>query len=455
MALAKFPDNFLWGASTSAYQYEGAYNADGKGPSVQDTVTPPAGTADFMLTSDGYHRYPEDFKLFGDLGLRSYRFSIAWSRLFPAGTGTVNQAGLDYYQNVLNELKKYDITPVVTLFHFDLPAALEKQGGWANRATIKAFVDYAKTVLDRFSPQIVYYQTINEQNSMAQGMLRAALAGHGALKDVAQANHNMFVAAAEVITYAHEHHPEIKIGPAPNLVAVYPLTPRPADVLAANTYDALRNQLFADVTILGRYNHVAWHFFRQYGATPDMAPDDMAIIAAAHPDLLYFNYYNTETVRANDPGDTLPFTPVRNPFLHHTQFGWDIDPVGFRTTMRQLYDRYDLPLMITENGLGAHDHPAADGQVHDPYRIQYLNDHIYQMRLAIGEGIPVIGYHIWSAVDLVSTHEGFTKRYGLIYVDRGEDNASGTLARTPKDSFGWYRDVIAQNGANVTGPYKK
>jgi 6-phospho-beta-glucosidase len=213
--------------------------------------------------------------------------------------------------------------------------------------------------------------------------------------------------------------------------------------------------LFGDVTILGHYNHVAWHLFEQFHATPEIAADDMATIAAAHPDLLYFNYYNTETIRAAEPGSTLPFKKVINPFLDQTEFGWDLDPAGFRLTLRQLYDRYNLPMIITENGLGAHDTLTADGKVHDPYRIKYLNDHIYQMRLAIGEGIPVIGYHVWSAIDLVSTHEGFTKRYGFIYVDRGETNDSGTLKRYKKDSFDWYKDVIAHNGDNVTGPVKK
>lgn len=455
MALADFPHDFLWGASTSAYQYEGAYNEDGKGLSVQDVATPPAGTANFQLTSDGYHRYPEDFALFGEMGMKSYRFSIAWTRIFPNGTGEVNQAGLDYYQHVLDELKKYHIEPVATLFHFDLPAALQKQGGWANRATIEAFVNYAKVVLDHFSPQITYYQTINEQNMLFQGAVFAAFKGHGTFKDAVQANHNMFVAAAKVITYAHENHPEIKIGPAPNLVAIYPLTARPEDVLAANTYDSIRNLLFGDVTILGRYNHVAWHLFKQFHAAPDLAPDDMATIAAAHPDLLYFNYYNSETVRAADSGDMLPFKKVLNPFINQNEFGWDIDPEGFRVTLRQLYDRYNLPMIITENGLGAHDTLTDDGQVHDPYRIKYLNDHIYQMRLAIGEGIPVIGYHPWSAIDLVSTHQGFVKRYGFIYVDRGEENNSGTLKRYKKDSFAWYKNVIAHNGDNVTGPMEK
>lgn len=455
MALADFPKDFLWGASTSAYQYEGAYNTDGKGLSVQDVATPPAGTADFKITSDGYHHYPEDISLYGEMGFKSYRFSIAWTRIYPNGAGEVNQAGLDYYQDVLDQLKAQHIEPVATLFHFDLPAALQKQGGWANRATIDAFVQYAKTVLDHFSPQITYYQTINEQNMLFAGMLAAALKGKMTLQEVAQANHNMFVAAAKVMIYAHAHHPEIKIGPAPNLVAVYPLTPRPEDALAANVYDSVRNLLFGDVTILGHYNHVAWHLFEQFHATPKIAADDMATIAAAHPDLLYFNYYNTETIRAAEPGSTLPFKKVINPFLDQTEFGWDLDPAGFRLTLRQLYDRYNLPMIITENGLGAHDTLTADGKVHDLYRIKYLNDHIYQMRLAIGEGIPVIGYHVWSAIDLVSTHEGFTKRYGFIYVDRGETNDSGTLKRYKKDSFDWYKDVIAHNGDNVTGPVKK
>lgn len=443
-----FNKNFLWGASTSAYQYEGATSVDGKGPSVQDMMAAPDGKSDFNVASDGYHRIEEDVRLFQEAGFKSYRFSIAWSRLYPEGTGELNQAGLDWYLHLLDLLEAAHIEPVVTLYHFDLPAALQEKGGWADRATIDAFMTYVQTVFEVFGTRVTYYQTVNEQNMLFLMTINQAMKGDGDFQAVLQGNHNLFVAGAKAISYAHSHYPHIKIGPAPNLVAVYPLTPKPEDAMAAATYDAVRNLLFSDMAVFGRYNQTALTLFRSLGLHIDITPEDEAALAVAKPDILYFNFYNSETVEAGTGGPLpLPFNKVPNPTVPQTEFGWDIDPLGFRLTLRQLWDRYHVPLMITENGLGAHD-TVVDGAVHDAYRIDYLKDHVRQMREAVDEGIDVVGYHIWSAVDLVSTHEGFEKRYGLIYVDRDEHN-EGSMDRLKKDSFTWFKELIETNGEQL------
>ncbi|WP_246287266.1 glycoside hydrolase family 1 protein [Lacticaseibacillus absianus] len=440
-----FADGFLWGASTSAYQYEGATTVDGKGPSVQDTATLAGGLSDFAQGSDGYHRIDEDVALFQQMGLKAYRFSVAWTRLYPDGVH-FNAAGLDWYLHLLDQLQAAGIEPLVTLYHFDLPAALAAKGGWADRATIDAYLTYVRTVFDAFGQRVTYYQTVNEQNMVLAGALQQVQAGTLSLQDAVQGNHHLFVAGAAAINLAHAQYPHIKIGPAPNLVAVYPLTPTPVDALAADTYDALRNLMFGDMAAWGRYNQTALATLASAGVHVTITPDDAAMLAAATPDLLYFNYYNSEVVQAATNGP-LPFKKVPNPTVPQTEFGWDIDPLGFYLTLRQLWDRYRLPLMVTENGLGAHDTVVA-GQVDDPARIAYLREHIAAMARAVADGVTVLGYNVWSAVDVVSTHEGFAKRYGLIHVDRDEQG-QGSFDRLPKASFDWYRRVIASNGATL------
>ncbi|WP_225047949.1 glycoside hydrolase family 1 protein [Lacticaseibacillus kribbianus] len=430
-----FPAQFLWGAATSAYQYEGAATADGKKPSVQDAVSDL-----FKTASDGYHHAEEDVALMAELGLRAYRFSVAWSRIYPDGV-TLNPAGLAYYQHLLDLLEAAHITPVVTLYHFDLPQALAEAGGWANRDTIAAYQRFAHTVFEAFGTRVTYYQTVNEQNMLLMMSLKQALAGQGTVQDALQGNHHLFVAGALAIQDAHAHFPHILIGPAPNLVAVYPLSPKPEDALAANTYDALRNLLFSDMAGFGRYNPTALAVLAAAGITLNVTEEDRAVLAQARPDLLYFNYYNSEVVTA--ASGPLPFRKVPNPETPQTAYGWDIDPLGLRITLRQLWDRYRLPLMITENGLGAQD-ALEGGAVHDQARIAYLRAHLQQVGQAIDEGIHVVGYNVWSAIDLVSTHDGFEKRYGLVYV--AQDAAR---TRTRKDSFAWYQGVIASDGETL------
>ncbi|MEU2686879.1 glycoside hydrolase family 1 protein [Streptomyces hygroscopicus] len=465
--LRPFPGDFLWGASTSAYQVEGAWNEDGKGPSVIDThVKRPEGVADFTVASDHYHRYAEDVALFAELGLRAYRFSIAWTRIVPDGDGEVNRAGIAFYHQLIDELRSKDIEPIVTLYHFDLPAALDERGGWSNRATVDAFVRYARILFEEFGDKVRYWLTINEQNMMilhGRAIGTTGRSGEASKRVIYQQNHNMFLAQARAMALCHETLPEAKIGPAPNIVSVYPATCAPEDVIAADNWDAIRNLLYLDLAVHGSYHPLAWAYLVERGWEPEIADGDLETLTNAKPDFIAFNYYSTQTVgasrgdasdlqlRGGDQqivrGEIGLYRAAKNEHLPTNAFGWEIDPVGFRTTMRRLWDRYRLPLIITENGLGAYDE-LVDGRVRDDYRIDYLRRHIEQIQLAISDGVDVFGYCPWTAIDVVSTHQGISKRYGFIHVNRDE-NDPRDLARTKKDSFHWYRGIIAGNGADL------
>jgi len=461
--LKDFPKDFLWGGSTSAYQVEGAWNEDGKGPSVIDMANVVDGTTDFNVTSDHYHHYKEDVALFAELGLKAYRFSIAWTRIFPEGEGQVNPKGIAFYDDLINELIEHGIEPIVTMYHFDLPYALQEKGGWSNRVTIDAFAHYSKTLFEAYGDRVKYWLTINEQNMMilngrSIGTMDAD--GGNTLQDLYQQNHHMLVAQARAMTLCHDILPYAKIGPAPNISVIYPASSKPEDVLAANTFSALRNWLYLDMAVYGRYNPTAWHFLEERQATPVIEEGDMTVLAQGKPDFIAFNYYNSQTV-SQSTGDASDINPTgdqqitigaigaykgaKNDHLLKSEFGWEIDPVGFRTTMREIYERYALPLIVTENGLGAFDQVSETGEVNDDYRIEYLAEHIHQVQLAINDGVNVFGYSPWSAIDLVSTHQGCSKRYGFIHVDRDEFDLK-TLKRTKKKSFYWYQSLIAKNG---------
>lgn len=467
-----FPKDFLWGASTSAYQVEGASLEDGKGPSCQDVKQVPAGTSDLKVCADQYHRYKEDIKLMAEMGFKTYRFSIAWSSILPNGTGEINQKGIDYYNNVINECLKYGIEPLVTMFHFDMPAALDERGSWGNPESVKWFVDFAAILFENFGDRVKYWLTINEQNVLTLsgpviGTLHLPEGCTNVLKEIYQQNHHMLVAQAKAMCLCHEMLPGAKIGPAPNISLVYPASCKPEDILAAQNFNAIRNWLYLDMAVYGIYNAIVWSYLKDHDATPTFAPGDEEAMKNAHPDFIGFNYYNTATVEAADfdaltetadatlgdqqSGRAIPgvFRQIHNPNLPKTQFGWEIDPVGFRATTREMYSRYHLPLLVTENGLGAYDTLTEDGRIHDEYRIKYYQDHIAQIQKSITDGTEFLGYCPWSAVDLISTHEGMVKRYGFIYVDRDEFDLK-TLDRFKKDSFYWYKRVIASNGEDLS-----
>lgn len=463
--LDAFANDFLWGASTSAYQVEGAWNEDGKGPSVIDMAAVVEGTTDFKVSSDHYHHYKEDVKLFAELGLKAYRFSIAWTRIFPNGDGEINMKGIEFYNNLINELVAHGIVPIVTMYHFDLPYALAEKGGWSNRATADAFANYSKTLYEHFGDRVTYWLTINEQNMM---ILHGDVIGTSVhaddtanpLQDLYQQNHHMLLAQAKAMVLCHQMLPTAKIGPAPNISSIYPASSKPQDILAASNCSAIRNWLYLDMAVYGRYNNIAWSYLKERNALPNIAEGDMQIMANAKPDFIAFNYYSSTTVAAstgdNDKnstgdqqilvGESGMYKGESNPHLGVNEFGWEIDPIGFRNTFREIYERYALPLIVTENGLGAFDKVEQDGSINDDYRINYLAQHIEQIQLAITDGVDVFGYCPWSAIDLVSTHQGCSKRYGFIHVDREEFDLK-ELKRSKKKSFSWYQQLIRSNSS--------
>lgn len=462
-----FPKDFLWGASTSAYQVEGAFNEDGKGLSVQDVSKHPEGTTDFKVTSDFYHNYKEDIKLFSEMGFKAFRFSIAWTRILPNGIGEINEKGIKFYDNLIDELLSYGIEPIVTMYHFDLPVEIEKKGGWSRRETIDDFENYAKILFERFGDKINYWLTINEQNMMIlHGSVLGITGDNGENpgKKAYQQNHHMLLAQAKAMKLCHNMCPKAKIGPAPNISCVYPATSKPEDALAASNFSSIRNWLYLDAAVFGRYNSTAWSYMEEKGCTPVIEEGDMDILKDAHPDFIAFNYYASATVaesirdKTNDKPKFVVnidqqasfeelgvVKGITNPNLEKNEFGWEIDPVGFRNTLRELNERYDLPLIVTENGLGAFDKLEDGDIVNDDYRIDFLRKHIEQGKLAINDGVKFFGYCPWSAIDLVSTHEGCSKRYGFVYVNRDEFDLKD-LRRIKKKSFYWYKDVIKNNG---------
>lgn len=465
--LLDFPQDFLWGASTSAYQVEGGWNADGKSPSIIDMYEHPAGYADFTVASDHYHRFEEDIALFAQMGLKAYRFSIAWTRILPNGTGEVNRAGVEHYRAVIRACRKYDIEPIVTMYHFDLPWCLEQQGGWLNRATIDAFEAYCRVLFEEYGDEVKYWLTINEQNTMILHPGAIGLPKGGVLpsrRELYQMNHHMMLAQARVMKLCHAMCPQAKIGPALNLTAMYPETCRPEDAIAAHNWEVLRCWNFADVPVFGWYHPLAVRYLEDRGLMPDVQPSDRETLSGAHPDFIAMNYYSTATIaasrgdasdvsaRAGDQqimlGEEGVYRAAENPYVGKTKYGWVIDPTGFRYTLRKVCERYHLPILITENGIGAPDVLEDDGSIHDPYRIEFYEQHLHAMREAITDGVQMMGYCPWSALDVVSTHQGYAKRYGFIYVDRDEQDCR-SMRRLPKDSFYWYQKTIAENGKNL------
>lgn len=474
----RFPEGFLWGASTSAYQCEGAAEEDGKMLSQQDIESRQyaqrTGFADASITSDHYHRYREDIALFKELGLKSYRFSIAWSRVIPDGDGEINQKGVDFYRDLIDTCLANGIEPIVTLYHYDMPMALvEKYDGWIGRQSVKDFERYARFVIETFQDKVKYWLTINEQSIIVQfwdrkNIVRDELKGNDQLRF--QMNHHMNLAHAIACKLVHELVPDGKVGAALGYSPIYAASCKPQDALAAMNAHDLKNSYYLDIYFKGMYNKAALRYLEKNGLAPVIEDGDMDIIRAGTSDFLALNYYNSEAAKACPPdaerswagynltgkkGDmsgyeTHPgfYQICKNPELDTTDWDWAIDPDGMEYILRDLYTRYNKPLMITENGLGAYDTLTEDGHVHDAARIDYLKKHLQAMYRAIDSGVEVLSYNPWSAIDLLSTSNGYKKRYGLIYVDRTDDDVK-SLKRYPKDSYYWYQKVIATNGASL------
>lgn len=476
MTQAVFPKKFLWGGATAANQFEGAYNVDGKGLSVQD-VTPNGGvpydgspspritqepTADNLKLEgiDFYHRYKEDIALFAEMGFKVFRMSIAWSRIFPKGDELEpNEAGLAFYDQVFDELAKYGIEPLVTLSHYETPLHLARHyNGWANRELVGFYERYVRTVFNRYKDKVKYWLTFNEINSV----LHAPFMSGGIVtspdqlsqQDLYQAVHHELVASALATKIGHEINPDFKIGCMVLAMPAYPMTSHPLDQLAARQFEN-HNYLFSDIHARGKYPNYIKRYFQENGIEIAFAEGDEELLTHT-VDFISFSYYMTVAAAHNPEaypsGKGNIMGGVTNPYLEASEWGWQIDPVGLRLVLNAFYDRYQLPLFIVENGLGAKDVliDGPDGPtVDDSYRIDYLQQHLVQVNEALKDGVELWGYTTWGPIDLVSASTAeLSKRYGFIYVDRNDDG-TGSLARYKKKSFNWYRDVIASNGQSL------
>ena len=465
-----FPAGFLWGGATSAEQIEGAYDVDGKGLSTADMmtlaengapreITDAIDSAKFYPTHDAikhYEHYAEDIALFAELGFKVYRFSMAWTRVFPNGDDAKpNQKGLDFYDKIVDLCLSYGIEPLVTIQHFDTPMGLEKYGFWQGREVVDLFVRYAEVLLRHFDGRVRYWLTFNEINNMSTMPWNAGgISLDASENDKMQAAYHQFLASAKVVKLAHELNAENKVGMMYNGHFSYPNSPDPADVQGTEDFQKLM-MFYADVQVRGKYpNYKLKEFERKHIVLPEH-PGDKAVLAAGTVDFVSFSYYLTHVTGQKTQGILKGLngleTGYTNPYLKKSDWGWGINPQGMRFALNTLYYRYEKPVMIVENGLGAYDEKDANGQIHDDYRIDYLKQHLLEVEKAIElDGVDVMGYTAWGPIDLIAASSGsMDKRYGFIYVDV-DNHSNGTYQREKKDSFAWYQRVIATNGRSLT-----
>lgn len=474
----KMPKNFLWGGAVAAHQLEGAWNVDGKGVSVADVMT--GGDVDHPReithgvipgknypnheAIDFYHHYKEDIKLFAEMGLKCFRTSIAWTRIFPNGDDKEpNEAGLKFYDDLFAECHKYGIEPVITLSHFEMPYHLvEKYNGFLNRKTIDFFVRFAETCFKRYKNSVKYWMTFNEIDNQAMytnPFLTMTNSGYFVdevdNKEAAmfQAAHYELVASALAVKIGHKINPNFKIGCMINFAPFYPATPDPNDTMLAQRVLQYRD-FFSDVHAWGHYPAAIEKYIERKGYRPDITEEDKVILREGTVDYIGFSYYSSNCVSAKDIDvdhlDNFEKVLVKNKYLPETAWHWAIDPEGLRWSLNYLTDRYHLPLFIVENGMGAFDKVEKDGSIKDDYRIDYLRSHISEMEKAVVlDGVDLMGYIPWGIIDLVSAGTGqMDKRYGMIYVDK-TDAGTGDLHRAKKESFYWYKKVIESNGAHI------
>lgn len=483
-----FPEGFLWGGAIAANQAEGAWNVDGKGPSVADVAklkdnlalddykghwhTSLADIAAAEASDDTvyypkrrgidfYHRYKEDLGLFAEMGFKTLRVSIAWTRIYPNGTETEpNQQGLDFYRDLFTEMRRLKIEPLVTLSHYEMPLHLVTNfEGWASREVVDMFDRFVRTVVDEYKDLVRYWLTFNEIDSV----FRHAFTTVGIIEEnydsileteqaIYQALHHQFVASSLATKYIHETRPDAQVGAMLTKLITYPETCNPEDVQLAQKENR-ENMFYSDVQIRGEYPRHIWNEWQEKGFKVKMEEGDLELLKEHTVDFLSFSYYMSRVAsihadqREKVGGNVT--SSVKNPYLETSDWGWQIDPAGLYISLIDLYDRYQIPLFVVENGIGAKDVVEADGSIQDDYRIAYFQDHFQAMNEAIRDGVEVMGYTSWGCIDIVSASTSqMEKRYGFIYVD-ADDYGKGSYDRIPKKSFYWFKDVITSNGATL------
>jgi 6-phospho-beta-glucosidase len=467
-----FKEGFLWGGAVAANQCEGAYNVNGKGLSTADVATAGALNKQRQYTDgivegeyypsheaiDFYHRYKEDIAMFGEMGFKCFRTSINWTRIFPNGDETEpNEEGLKFYDNLFDECLKYGIEPVVTISHYEMPYALvEKYGAWRDRKLVDFYVNYCNAIFNRYKDKVKYWMTFNEINVIAlHPFIPAGIKfkeGENKMEVCYQAAHHQLVASAKAVKLGHEINPDFKIGCMVLFPQAYAKTCNPDDVQLTNDF-MYGTYYFADVHARGYYSNKAKKFLERNNVNLKMEEGHEEILREGKVDYIGFSYYmtlvqssdeNEEDTKGNMLGG------VKNPYLEASDWGWQIDPKGFRIALNNLYDRYQIPLFCVENGLGAVDEVEEDGSINDDYRIEYLRKHIEEMKKAVEiDGVDLMGYTPWGCIDLISAGTGeMKKRYGFIHVDK-DNEGSGTLNRSRKKSFYWYKKVIETNGESL------
>ena len=475
--MSVFSEKFLWGGAVAANQCEGAWDVDGKGISASDVCTGGSHTRSKRITRtlepdtfypsheaiDFYHHYKEDIALFAEMGFKVFRFSIAWTRIFPTGMEeTPNEEGLAFYDRVIDECRSHNIEPLITISHYEMPFALtEKYNGWSSRECVDLFVKYAVTLFKRYKGKVKYWLTFNEINAGTMpmgGFLSLGILNEGTTDFTNQVDipklrfqglHHQFVASALAVKAGHEIDPDCKIGCMICHMTTYPMTCNPDDILEAQKRNQILNQFCGDVQVRGEYPKFMDRYFKENSIEIKMEPGDLEIIKEGCVDYYTFSYYmsncaSTDPELEKTSGNLMG--GAKNPYLESSDWGWQIDPKGLRYTLNELYGRYEIPLMVVENGLGAYDKKEEDGSIQDEYRISYLQKHIEQMREAVADGVDLMGYTPWGCIDLVSASTGeMAKRYGFIYVEKYDDG-TGDLSRKKKKSFDWYKKVIETNG---------
>ena len=459
MTKTQFPKGFLWGASTSAFQIEGGFDEGGKGPATTDIGTGNPDIADNKIASDHYHHWKEDVDLMAEMGMKIYRMGFSWSRIMPDATGRPNKEGLKFYDQLIDYLLEKGIEPFVTLYHFECPQALvDAYGGWLDRRMIEDYVHYAEICFEHFKGRVKRWVTVNEQLiATAAGMLTGdkELDPRKGLKNMYQMSYHVSLAEHKAISRLREIDPEAKIGPVCAIQVVYPKTCKPEHVLAAEKAQELMEFYLLDLSVRGEYPPYVKSYLKKSKMFPKTKPDDEVELKKSKPDFIGVNYYFSICVEEKKGAVNYQQPPFwisddfdicENDYLKKTEWmDKGIDPVGLHIGMQKIYHRYRLPMIVTENGMAYSDKVEKDGTIHDEYRIDYLKKHIEQLKIMIDEGIPVLGYCPWSFIDVVSSHQGFQKRYGLVYVDRTETDPK-QCARIKKDSFYWYKEVIRNNG---------